>query len=426
MVVQAICLAVDDIDMLSGSETRQLEKLASYYLIDTGTNAELSSSLKERAPVDTPQPVFQLPNMGETERARLCINAERVASDQIRSRVIPQLIGEQQTSMQSFFAIHRSRFSSAPAPVQNFGQRPFNLSDYTTYMSVGPLYQANIGRFRTLEMMCSGTFQHLASAHLKQLGEVFFSALDGSFETTRHDRDQAIEQLVLTQAFLTLAHFPFDGAGRTNEDFIVYCAKRLGIDLSLSVSGYRHHCSPLTDEFSCLETRFKHEYDRAMLCELGIIPSVFDESFWLNRVSSLVAEISLFGAAGCIVEKSLRSIRFIDALKGDAQARSAVFRDFPSLVRMKALFLKACSEIYSLMESEAGENLDLWMAKSLVTPPWQFRCELYCARETFPKDRISQAFLNEHLVTRRGCFVSERLLSDFDELRSALGPCRNS
>ncbi len=418
-VPEAIISGAEDSDVLEQANDERYGLPMSYI---TGSGPGRATGKSEL--VDPRGQDLALQQCSETERASHCIQAERLASDQIRLRVIPELLREARSSAESYWEIHRNRFAETPASIQNFGSTPFVLADYTIFSSKGDYYASNIGRLRSHAIACEGTFIHLAYQYLPRLSDEFFCALDNIFAFGERDLARNLTQIVLAQAFLTLAHLPFDGAGRTNEDFIVYCAKRLGIDLSLSASGYRHHLSPLVEAFSSLETRFKYEYDTSLLYALGIVPPGFDGDFWLSEVEDVVSKVNRYGGRALLVEKSKLSSIFIDALRGDQEAENKIFAFFPSLAMMKEVFESACSETYSFLEAEAGRTLDLWMAKSLVTPPWQFRAQLHKERDDFPKDKISQAFLTEYLHTRTGNFVSDRHSRHFRDVRKALGPSR--
>ena len=420
VIGRAIYFAIEDIRLEhQREEQRHMLLVINFMRLCSSLSPGERPSYKESED-DVRPPAQDLYQLNEIQRAAHCIHAERVASDHIRATVIPRLLQEAAPSSQSYWEIHRNRFGSTPASVQNFGNHPFVLSEYTQRASRGDFYDNNIGKLRTIEVSGDGVFVHLPCKHLPQLSQQFFGVLDEILRTPPNDLNQKLDTLAYTRAFLSLAHFPFDGAGRTNEDFIVYLAKRMGVDLSLSTSGYRHHLSPLVREFVKIETQFKHEYELATLQDLGVVPSTFDEDLWLENITQLMDRIAIFGAKGFQVEKSLRSLVFINALQGDEEQRAIIGRRFPSITAMKDLFLSACGETYSYMEPEPGLALDLFMAKSFVTAPWQFRKELIQKRGSFSEDPISQAFLTEHLQHRELRFVSEKLIRNYRELRKRL------
>ena len=93
------------------------------------------------------------------------------------------------------------------------------------------------------EEVSVGYFDAVKVDEIKKIETRFFQLIDkllnNSEILTQLSNENKVKLLSLVDSILTLSHFPIDGSGRTNEEFLIWFATQLELDISISNSGFR-------------------------------------------------------------------------------------------------------------------------------------------------------------------------------------------
>ena len=137
-------------------------------------------------------------------------------SDYIRRELLELLITNNTPLEECYHTIHRVHFS-----------------DEEKALSIGAC-DKHSGRDTSLPMREHDSLNLLPLSTLYEIKSSIFSAI----ENTGYDGDFS-DYITTLDMLITLCHIPHDGAGRTNEDFLVLYALRHGMRISFSEDGYR-------------------------------------------------------------------------------------------------------------------------------------------------------------------------------------------
>jgi len=174
-------------------------------------------------------------------------NAE--ISDENRFRLIPKLLkklkNKEISFEESYFLLHKSYFEKTPFLAQlvydDFGDEFIDeeIREYARKKALDPhFYDHNIGQYRKNNPKVDN-INFPSAKKLPEIGKTFFNFLDLiSFDAFEEDW-QFFEFLMCVDVFLRLTHLPFDGSGRTNEDFLVLISQYFDRNLTFSLHGYR-------------------------------------------------------------------------------------------------------------------------------------------------------------------------------------------
>ncbi|HEC63931.1 MAG TPA: hypothetical protein ENI23_01410 [bacterium] len=136
-----------------------------------------------------------------------------------------------------FWAIHKS----------NIGDNP-ELALQADNASLEPRRTASIGAERIDEQVGStrrevvnvGGFPNVLPDYLEEVEIQMFDLVDEGLEASSDwTENEKLGFLSYVEALQTIAHLPYDASGRTIEDFMVYLAGKMDIDLSLTRTPYR-------------------------------------------------------------------------------------------------------------------------------------------------------------------------------------------
>lgn len=153
-----------------------------------------------------------------------------------------------------FWALHANHFPVSPFRTINADSKAAEYGDNVSYYLKKPMRaqaESQIGALRTAEVSV-GFFDNVDSAFLPDIAQAFFESIDDIL-LREHPENWTTEEkrifLSRVEVVQVLCHFPFEASGRTIEDFLVYLAKKLGIHLTFSESGFRGFLgSPLIKE----------------------------------------------------------------------------------------------------------------------------------------------------------------------------------
>jgi hypothetical protein len=347
-----------------------------------------------------------LTDLSYKDRGVTCISAERRSSDIIRLELIPQMVASKTELCEAYWLIHSTRFGSAAQAAQNFGTRSFQLSSFSVKAREDRIYSSHVGHRRTFEIQGGDSFCHTPFIFLPDLEDLFFSKLNKIVETGCVSREKALDYLCCARAVLTVLHLPFDGSGRTNEDFLTYLGALIGVPLTLSNSGYRHLYSPLVRDFDDCSNRFKYQFDCYILQGLGIPRWTFKEDSWLYDLYALLKRFSRDAVGGFEADKTLLLKRFISAMSSDSKVES-LYTDFPALKDSRKILERATRETYLVAPDSVSAKLDALVADSQLIPPFKFRTALVreykALLNSFPLGRI----VMQHHLKEYGKFMSD-------------------
>ncbi len=182
-------------------------------------------------------------NFSEYSNKAMHSNCE--ASDRNRTEIIPKLTHQKKIDFKkAYFEMHESYFSVSPFLAQlvhdSFGENNNNyLIKYAqSKADEEDFYLNNVGKYRTNNPSVDG-IKFPLSENIPKIGDKFFKIISEIKTGYFNDEHDFHTFLTCVDAFLRLTHLPFDGSGRTNEDFLVLLAQYHGFHLTFSLHGYR-------------------------------------------------------------------------------------------------------------------------------------------------------------------------------------------
>lgn len=212
--------------------------------------------------------------MEPQERKRREIADLVYASDDVRQRIRNRAFdlpnGKLAPSEQVFWQIHNlhagKNFYRA-INVDHSGQQiSENVQTLANYFSESESTD-QVGRLRTVSTSVDG-FLNVHVESLPALERAFFAAIDKLLQLsnlTELPLETKLQFLARVEVIQTICHFPVDLSGRTIEDFMVYIADRMGVQLTFSESGFRGFIKGETIEEA---DRWRDRLRRATLQEI--------------------------------------------------------------------------------------------------------------------------------------------------------------
>lgn len=182
------------------------------------------------------------------ERKRREIAELVTASDTIRQLIanneLEKQVAHPESSQAIFWQIHKihagKNFYRA-INVDHAGDHVNeNVESLTTHFA-GADIENQVGSLRQTESSVDD-FMNVRAEHLPKLAADFFATIDDFMaqpDLITLPIEAKHQFLARVEVIQTLCHFPADLSGRTIEDFMVYLAKKMGLELTFSTSGFR-------------------------------------------------------------------------------------------------------------------------------------------------------------------------------------------
>lgn len=170
------------------------------------------------------------------------------SSDEVRDLIesgdIEKRVQNPNSSQEIFWFIHRIHAGKNFFRAINVDHQGSHINenvDTLTMQFAHRNIEEQIGELRKTESSVDGFF-NVPAERLAPLARKFFAAIDQYIQQPDLDQvpdEEKLQFLARIEIIQTLCHFPVDLSGRTIEDFMVYLAKKMGIDLTFSQSGFR-------------------------------------------------------------------------------------------------------------------------------------------------------------------------------------------
>ncbi|MDB4977965.1 MAG: hypothetical protein JWM56_151 [Candidatus Peribacteria bacterium] len=336
----------------------------------------------------------------DQERSRLLIANLHKATDKIRTTVIPELLQQNVSAREAFWAIHRAHFDENPF-LSHMHTSSFNeVPAYARNSGGDDFYQQSIGQTRR-NFVSSGWTGHLESHYLPVLEEKFFLRLEEAMGYITSE-EEFLDLVTKVDMFMITAHLPFDGAGRTYEDFMVYLGKRAGYPLTVSVSGYRNASSAMVEDRMKADDDYKKERDGICLRNLGImIDPTVKRSEWKAYTQGLLKEkYAEKWEAISASEQALEAQRIINAVAspGDTDKIAQQYRSFQEL---RHVWQAARSQSYIIASSShISAECDELMAESTVNYTLATQAKFAALEQKYPEDPLVRQIAEQHLRPR--------------------------
>ena len=277
----------------------------------------------------------------------------------IRTDLIPHLVKAGTDSKTVFWNIHAGEFKGDPVAAQMLTAGEI-ASMFNYVESAGKdFYEKSIGKVRRNNVN-SGGFDHVLPRYLPYLQDDFFERIDTLREEVNEDEFLDIETIA-DIAMISL-HLPFDGAGRTKEDFFVYLSQKYNFPLTFSVLGFRDIGSPLMIYRNDAIRSVKREINKCILKRLGIDSETVTDKGALNLVMERFDCDSEMATKVFQSEKALITSQMVDAI-GDREKTALFASELPSFKRLKQQwkysrklrFLKVSDEYHDQVVRVASE-----------------------------------------------------------------------
>lgn len=302
---------------------------------------------KDREHIDT------IESLSESERVRRVLAHVRQSTDDIRTQLIPKLILSGATSEQAFWAIHKAHFEQEPYVAHMHGGSHGGVPEYAKNSGGRDFYQKNVGKTRFNYVTSSWT-GHLDVSYLRALEDRFFAALTAAEQRVTCE-DEALDLITVADMFHITAHLPFDGAGRTYEDFAVYLGQKLGYPLTVSASGYRHLSSSAVKHRVRADDAYKRERDEISLRKLGVQfdPQASTENWLQHMQVQLANRFSENGQKIFASEQALEAQRIIQSLDCIAGGQSYA-QKYTSYAALRGVWAQARQGRYVVAATEGS------------------------------------------------------------------------
>lgn len=323
---------------------------------------------------DTDKTIIEsISNLPDLTRNKKTIALVRKNTEQIRE-LIPEL---KKSPMQtSFWAIHSLHFSGNPFLAQLLTGEESTTHGYWQKTGSTSLYEESLGKTRVVNIASGseiGSFTHLEASYLPVLEAEFFKQVDQFEIASFRDESNFLKFISLVDTFLIISHLPFDGAGRTIEDFIVLLGDKFNHPLTISTTGYREATSFLMTERTLVSEKLKREIDLVVLEELGLdIDPNLAQSLSTNSLLTSFAKTHNLNKSDSekifAFAKALISKRIIDQL--NTNSFEAAFNywaeKIPSLKELNAFWGQATNFKFNTIPPEIAEKCD-YLEAQIVT-----------------------------------------------------------
>jgi len=312
--------------------------------------------------IDDRQEISLVEAQGALSRSFELLQNLRSATDTIRTKLIPDLIQREVSFQEAFWAIHKAHFEAQPLLGHMHSSDLDEVPDYAR-SGGADFYRNNVGQTRK-NYVQAGWASFVDVKHLSPIENVFFERLQ---EAAQHvsSNEEFLNLIAKADMFLITSHLPFDGAGRTTEDFLVFLGQKLGYPLTISTNGYRHMTSPLVDSRTNANGDFKQENDVRCLQNLGItVDTDVNRDNWKEYINQELNK--KFGPKGrelFISEKAVEAQRIIDTLSVHDDGTDAITERYQSYSSLRKVWEKARSQKYSTTNVAVAEECEEVLAE---------------------------------------------------------------
>jgi hypothetical protein len=163
----------------------------------------------------------------------------RLSVESIRSEL--GVTGGMSLCERVYYYLHALHFAEDPLLAQSVVDEVLagqSVLPYVRLVARDPGRLLTIGGCRQLNVRSDG-FDYIRARHLAPVEEALFAAVDAAEAAGFSAEIDFLQFAAALDILLEILHLPFDGAGRANEDFVVYLAARLGFPLTFSETSYR-------------------------------------------------------------------------------------------------------------------------------------------------------------------------------------------
>ncbi len=305
--------------------------------------------------------IAELERKDELDRVAETMSGVRRNTESIRGDLIPRLIGENASTLKSFWDIHKGEFKGDPMLLQSLAGSRSEIDEYITSVGSGKFYERNIGNIRTVNVITGG-FSHIQTAYLPHLQTDLFLALDSIGKDV--EEDVFLNTLTLADAVMISLHLPFDGSGRTIEDFFVFLGKKMGYPVTFSVLGYREVGSPFILLRDKIAKELKKDINKFACQNLGCGGMEFSDS---EASSNIQLSFSCDPITAERVFDSEKVLVTSEIIKMIASGNlSGLLEKLPSLKKMRGLWETARRLSFVKVPEQIRHDVDMMVAKISV------------------------------------------------------------
>jgi tetratricopeptide (TPR) repeat protein len=348
-------------------------------------------------------------------RAERATTQMRTNADALRTEVIPRLVAEDVPLRKAFWEIHTALFAGDPYfshmhDVGSVGTVP----QYVKNVGGAAFYKRSVGKTRHNSVGSNWT-SHVEPNFLPHLEKNFFKELTKAIKNITSE-DEFLDLITKVDMFLITAHLPFDGCGRSTEEFIVFLGEKLGYPLTVSQNGYRDQLSETVEVRMKGESAYKNDRDVICLRNLGIEPDMSKalKTGWREHMDELLRK--KFGGRKegwkhFEMEQALQAARITDQIN-DPKGTRRMTEMYKTFSTQRSIWDLATVQTYvAAQDPVAAQACDKIVSQYTNNYTPHTRKMLEALEEDFPTDPLVDELVHEILrpVSTKGMLKLARM-----------------